>query len=229
MVSRDGCAPRCPASSSTRPTSSVAAATASSMRAMYLVAFAFSAVSLAITWHMYAPWLRVVAVVVGLVTLVSLRWRRTHPAAVGIGVGAISLVMPHGLGREPRSHVQRCDPGSWRRSGRHRRAPDGLGVREPAALPHRWWLLGQRSGLPAADGRRPRVGSLRARAARACASRCARRAIAPPRRPARPSGGGSPARCTMCSLIASRCSPSTPARSSSTPTHRQRRSPRRPA
>ena len=66
--------------------------------AMYLVAFAFSAVSLAITWHMYAPWLRVVAVVVGLVTLVSLRWRRTHPAAVGIGVGAISLVMPTASG-----------------------------------------------------------------------------------------------------------------------------------
>jgi signal transduction histidine kinase len=65
---------------------------------MYLFAFAFSAVSLAITWHMYAPWLRVVAVVVGLVTLVSLRWRRTHPGTVGIGVGATSLVMPTAAG-----------------------------------------------------------------------------------------------------------------------------------
>jgi signal transduction histidine kinase len=64
----------------------------------YFVAFAFSAVSLAVFWHWYAPWLRVVAVVVGLVTLVSLRWRRNHPAAVGIGVGAISLVMPTASG-----------------------------------------------------------------------------------------------------------------------------------
>ncbi|MFL5842269.1 MAG: sensor histidine kinase [Thermoleophilaceae bacterium] len=65
---------------------------------IYFVAFAMSAVSLAITWHLYAPWLRVVAVVVGVTTLVSLRWRRTHPAAVGIGVGAVSLVMPTASG-----------------------------------------------------------------------------------------------------------------------------------
>src|SRR4051812_9172700 len=65
---------------------------------MYVVAFAFSAVGLAVTWHIYPPWLRVVAAVVGVATLVSLRWRRTHPAAVGIGVGAISLVMPAAAG-----------------------------------------------------------------------------------------------------------------------------------
>src|SRR4051812_4244129 len=65
---------------------------------IYLVAFAISAASLAVTWHMYPPWLRVVAAVVGVVTLVSLRWRRTHPTAVGIGVGAISLVMPTAAG-----------------------------------------------------------------------------------------------------------------------------------
>src|SRR3954447_17615335 len=65
---------------------------------MYVVAFAFSAAGLALTWQMYPPWLRVVAAVVGIVTLVSLRWRRTHPAAVGIGVGAISLVMPAAAG-----------------------------------------------------------------------------------------------------------------------------------
>jgi signal transduction histidine kinase len=74
------------------PRDRVAAAT------MYVVAFAISAVSLAITWHMYPPWLRVVAVIVAVVTLVSLRWRRTHPAAVGIGVGAVSLVMPAAAG-----------------------------------------------------------------------------------------------------------------------------------
>jgi signal transduction histidine kinase len=66
--------------------------------AIYIVAFAISAVSLAITWHVYPSWLRVVAVTVAVVTLVSLRWRRTHPAAVGIGVGAVSLVMPAAAG-----------------------------------------------------------------------------------------------------------------------------------
>jgi signal transduction histidine kinase len=65
---------------------------------MYVVAFAISAVGLSGTWHMYPPWLRVVAVMVAIVTLVSLRWRRTHPAAVGIGVGAVSLVMPAAAG-----------------------------------------------------------------------------------------------------------------------------------
>jgi len=42
---------------------------------------------------MHPPWLRVVAVVVGIAAVVSLHWRRTHPAAVGIGVGAVSLVI----------------------------------------------------------------------------------------------------------------------------------------
>jgi hypothetical protein len=42
---------------------------------------------------MHPPWLRVVDVVVGIGALVSLRWRRTHPDAVGIGVGAVSLVI----------------------------------------------------------------------------------------------------------------------------------------
>src|SRR4051795_12180980 len=60
---------------------------------IYLVAFAISAATLAGTWHMHPPWLRVVAVVVGIATLVSLHWRRTHPAAVGIGVGAVALVI----------------------------------------------------------------------------------------------------------------------------------------
>src|SRR6202012_1091228 len=61
--------------------------------AIYLVAFAISAFTLAGTWQMHPPWLRVVDVVVGIATLVSLRWRRAHPGAVGIGVGAVSLVI----------------------------------------------------------------------------------------------------------------------------------------
>ena len=61
--------------------------------AMYLVALAISAATLASTWELHPPWLRVVAVVVGLASLISLRWRRTHPAAVGIGVAAISTVI----------------------------------------------------------------------------------------------------------------------------------------
>ena len=54
---------------------------------IYLVAFAISAFTLADAWQMLPPWLRVVSVVVGIATLVSLHWRRTHPAAVGIGMG----------------------------------------------------------------------------------------------------------------------------------------------
>src|SRR5687768_3945619 len=60
---------------------------------IYLVAFAIGAATLAGTWQMHPPWLRVVDVVVGIATLVSLHWRRSHPAAVGIGIGAVSLVI----------------------------------------------------------------------------------------------------------------------------------------
>ena len=42
---------------------------------------------------MHPPWLRVVAIVIGIATIVSLHWRRTHPGAVGIGIGAVSLVI----------------------------------------------------------------------------------------------------------------------------------------
>jgi signal transduction histidine kinase len=62
--------------------------------AVYLVAFAIGAAStLTDAWQMQPPWLRVVSVVVGIATVVSLRWRRTHPGAVGIGIGAVSLVI----------------------------------------------------------------------------------------------------------------------------------------
>jgi signal transduction histidine kinase len=60
---------------------------------IYVVAFAISAFTLAITWRMHPPWLRVVDVVFGIATLVALRWRRTHPGAVGIGIGAVALVI----------------------------------------------------------------------------------------------------------------------------------------
>ncbi len=60
---------------------------------MYVVAFAIGTATLADTWDLHPPWLRVVAIVVGIATLVSLRWRRTHPAAVGIGVAAVSIVI----------------------------------------------------------------------------------------------------------------------------------------
>ena len=62
---------------------------------MYLVvAFAIAAATLVDTWELHPPWLRVVAMVGGIATLVSLRWRRTHPAAVGIGVGVVALAIP---------------------------------------------------------------------------------------------------------------------------------------
>src|SRR5947208_7664492 len=60
---------------------------------IYLLASAITAVTLAKTWQMHPPWLRVLDVVVGIATLVSLHWRRTHPAAVGIGIGAVALVI----------------------------------------------------------------------------------------------------------------------------------------
>src|SRR5215211_7866755 len=48
---------------------------------LYLVAFAITAATLAGTWQTHPSWLRVVDVVVGISPLVSLHWRRTHPAA----------------------------------------------------------------------------------------------------------------------------------------------------
>jgi signal transduction histidine kinase len=50
------------------------------------------------TWDQQADWLRVVSIVVGIAALVSLRWRRTHPGAVGIGIGLVSLVVITGSG-----------------------------------------------------------------------------------------------------------------------------------
>ena len=60
---------------------------------IYLAAVVLFAVALADTWERHPPWLRVVSIVVGIATIVSLRWRRTHPAAVGIGVGLVAPVI----------------------------------------------------------------------------------------------------------------------------------------
>ncbi len=61
--------------------------------ALYFIAFAISTANLADTWDLHAPWLRPVATVAVIATVVALRWRRTHPAAVGIGVGAVSVLL----------------------------------------------------------------------------------------------------------------------------------------
>src|SRR5215218_5819089 len=53
----------------------------------YVFAFGIAAATLVDTWELHPPWLRPVAIVVGIAALVSLRWRRSHPAAVGIGLG----------------------------------------------------------------------------------------------------------------------------------------------
>jgi signal transduction histidine kinase len=61
--------------------------------AVYLAASVIATATLIDTWEEHPPWLRVVAIVVGVAALVSLRWRRSHPAAVGIGIGTVALVI----------------------------------------------------------------------------------------------------------------------------------------
>src|SRR5919107_4345107 len=60
---------------------------------MYLFAIVVGAATLADTWEKHPAWLRVLAIVAGIATVVSLRWRRSHPGAVGIGIGAVALVI----------------------------------------------------------------------------------------------------------------------------------------
>jgi len=60
---------------------------------MYLVAFAIGFATLVDTWDLHAPWLRPVAIVFGIAGVVSLHWRRSHPAAVGIFAAAVSIVI----------------------------------------------------------------------------------------------------------------------------------------
>jgi signal transduction histidine kinase len=60
---------------------------------MYLIAFAISAANLVDTWELHPSWLRPVAIVAVIATVVALRWRRTHPGAVGIFVAAVSVLL----------------------------------------------------------------------------------------------------------------------------------------
>src|SRR4051812_12112111 len=58
-----------------------------------LFAFTVATATLTDAWEQPPAWLRPVAIVVGIAALVSLRWRRTHPGAVGIGIGTVALVI----------------------------------------------------------------------------------------------------------------------------------------
>jgi signal transduction histidine kinase len=59
----------------------------------YLTALCIGVATLATTWDLHPPWLRVVAIVAGLAGLVALRWRRAHPGVVGIALAAVSTVI----------------------------------------------------------------------------------------------------------------------------------------
>jgi len=61
--------------------------------AAYLFSFVIATATLVDTWDQIPSWLRPVGIVVGIAAIVSLRWRRTHPAAVGIGIGVVALVI----------------------------------------------------------------------------------------------------------------------------------------
>src|SRR6185436_13290919 len=61
--------------------------------AAYLFSFVVATATLVDTWDQIPSWLRPVGIVVGIAAIVSLRWRRTHPAAVGIGIGVVALVI----------------------------------------------------------------------------------------------------------------------------------------
>ena len=192
---------------------------------MYLVAFAISAATLVDTWELHRPWLRPVAIAAVIATVVSLRWRRSHPGAVGIFVAAVSVVLittpfVAAFNAAIRAHgrdlavvagltIVSCFTNPMLYRGSQSLALEfgaGLGL---AGAAIGWGLF--------VRARRELVWSMREQSDRAAEGR------------ARPSGDGSRGRCTTCSPTASRCSPSTPARSSSTPMLLPRRSPKRPA
>ncbi len=58
---------------------------------LYFIAFTISTANLISTWHLHPQWLRPVAVLATIATVVALRWRRTHPAAVGVFVGVVCV------------------------------------------------------------------------------------------------------------------------------------------
>jgi signal transduction histidine kinase len=61
--------------------------------AMYLISLVIATATLIDTWEEHPPWLRPIAIAVGLASIVALHWRRSHPGAVGIGIGAVALVI----------------------------------------------------------------------------------------------------------------------------------------
>ncbi|MCA1677524.1 MAG: hypothetical protein LC777_00545 [Actinobacteria bacterium] len=76
---------------------------------MYLFA-SLGAVALADTWSVHLVWSRIPHLAIGLAAVAALRWRRSHPGAVGLLTAAASIVTSrHPSG--PRRHLQRCDPG----------------------------------------------------------------------------------------------------------------------
>jgi signal transduction histidine kinase len=60
---------------------------------MYLFAFGIGLASLIDAWELHAAWLRPIAVVLFIAGVVSLHWRRTHPAAVGYFASAVSVLI----------------------------------------------------------------------------------------------------------------------------------------
>jgi signal transduction histidine kinase len=68
--------------------------------AVYLFAFAVAFATLVDTWESHPGWLRPISIAVGVAGLISLRWRRTHTAAVAIvlaagSTGIITLAGPN--------------------------------------------------------------------------------------------------------------------------------------
>jgi signal transduction histidine kinase len=61
--------------------------------ALYAIAVLIGTATMVDTWEIHPPWLRPIAVVVGIGSVVALRWRRSHPGPVGIGIGVASLVI----------------------------------------------------------------------------------------------------------------------------------------
>lgn len=61
--------------------------------AIAVLATVIGAGTLAASWSSLPVWLRVVSVVAGAASVAALRWRRSHPAAVGIGVAALAIVV----------------------------------------------------------------------------------------------------------------------------------------
>ena len=201
---------------------------------MLVLALSVGGIALAGTEARHTDDMVFVDLLIGLATLVPLWWRRRYPFAVALLTIIPGAFSAFAAGRGPDRPVQRRAARLPSRDrGLHR--PRGAGGhRLRGALPR----PGDRGRVRhlargAVPGRDRAVGSVRAHAAQPAA--LVARARASSWRPsstrgssrrARPSGAGSPARCTTCSRTGCRCFRCTRARSSSTRTRRRRRSPR---